>query len=281
MPRKRTTCARGAGHPPGQHATAEAMENHRVRRRGRVRNDTPEVKAKWRLTHKLKRYGLTQDDFDRMLEEQDYACAMCPTLFEAGDLVFIDHDHTLGCHPGEKSACDRCRRGLLCLRCNVAVGYIEKYGVMARAYLEKTATPKPQRPEGRRLGAISATLPQMLFIRPGCLDPDGAQPVPADRLERLYVLVAHQVRDRLVVDAPVVHDRRERVPHAVDVELAEPGITEDDLDAPPARRCQRCPSTRPLRLRKLVHDLSAARDNWPDLMAVKVSVVVVRPPRSR
>ncbi len=154
MPRKRTTCARGAGHPPGQHATAEAMENHRVRRRGRVRNDTPEVKAKWRLTHKLKRYGLTQDDFDRMLEEQDYACAMCPTLFEAGDLVFIDHDHTLGCHPGEKSACDRCRRGLLCLRCTVAVGYIEKYGVMARAYLEKTATPKPQRPEGRRLRAI-------------------------------------------------------------------------------------------------------------------------------
>lgn len=57
--------------------------------------------------------------------------------------------------------------------------------------------------------------------------------MPVDRLERLHILVAHQVRDRLVLDAPVVHDRRERVPHAVDVELAEPGITEDDLDAPP------------------------------------------------
>jgi hypothetical protein len=38
---------------------------------------------------------------------------MCSEPFEADDLIFIDHDHTLGCHPGEKEACDRCRRGLL------------------------------------------------------------------------------------------------------------------------------------------------------------------------
>lgn len=152
MPRARTTCARGAGHPPGQCASAEAMRAHRVRRRGRVRNDTPEAKSKWRQAHKLKRYGLTQDDFDRMLEEQDYACAMCPTLFEEGDPVFIDHDH--GCCEDEKRSCGRCVRGLLCLRCNVAVGYIERYGDLARAYLGKTATPQPQRPGGRRLTAI-------------------------------------------------------------------------------------------------------------------------------
>lgn len=100
----------------------------------------------------MKRYGLTQDDFDRMLEEQDYACAMCPTLFEDGDPVFIDHDHN--CCEDEKRSCGRCVRGLLCLRCNVAVGYIERYGDMARAYLEKTATPQPQRPGRRRLKAI-------------------------------------------------------------------------------------------------------------------------------
>ena len=87
-----------------------------------------------------------------MLEEQDYACAMCPTLFEDGDPVFIDHDHN--CCPDEKRSCGRCVRGLLCLRCNVAVGYIERYGDLARAYLGKTATPQPQRPGGRRLTAI-------------------------------------------------------------------------------------------------------------------------------
>jgi len=35
-----------------------------------------------------------------------------------------------------------------------------------------------------------------------------------------------------VLDAPVVYDRRKRVAHAVDVEVTEPGIAEDDLHAP-------------------------------------------------
>jgi hypothetical protein len=152
MPRKQTTCARGAGHPPGQHATAEAMENHRVRRRGRVRNDTPEAKARWRQAHKLKRYGLTDEDFDRMLEEQGYACAMCFEPFQEDEPVFIDHDHA--CCPDEKRSCGRCVRGLLNLRCNVGVGYIERYGDLARAYLGKTAAPRPRGSEGRRLTAI-------------------------------------------------------------------------------------------------------------------------------
>ena len=86
-----------------------------------------------------------------MLEEQGYACAMGGEPFQDGDMIYIDHDHTLGCHPGEKEACDRCRRGLLCLRCNVAVGYIERYDDLARAYLGKTKTPQPRGPEGLRL----------------------------------------------------------------------------------------------------------------------------------
>jgi len=52
-------------------------------------------------------------------------------------LVYIDHDHNLGCHAGEKQACDRCRRGLACLRCNAGLGYIEQMREMARAYLAR------------------------------------------------------------------------------------------------------------------------------------------------
>jgi hypothetical protein len=154
MPRARTTCARRPLHL-GECRTAKALADNRARKTARRVGktlSTPEARAKWARKHKLKRYGLTQDDFDRMLEEQDYACAMCPTLFEEGDPVFIDHDHN--CCPDEKRSCGRCVRGLLCLRCNVAVGYIERYGDLARAYLGKTATPQPQRPGGRRLTAI-------------------------------------------------------------------------------------------------------------------------------
>lgn len=83
--------------------------------------------------HKLKRYGLTQAGFDRLLESQGHACAMCHEAFEDGQPIFIDHDHN--CCESEKRSCGRCVRGLLCLRCNTALGYIEKYSDLARAYV--------------------------------------------------------------------------------------------------------------------------------------------------
>ncbi len=111
------------------------MERKTERRRGQSLS-TPEARARWRRKHTLKRYGLTQERFDAMLAAQGYRCAMCPAPFEEGQPVYIDHDHNLGCHPGEKQACDACRRGLLCLTCNTALGYVERYGALSRAYLE-------------------------------------------------------------------------------------------------------------------------------------------------
>lgn len=113
----------------------EAVAKWAERSRSRDRVVTPEDKARWARTHKLKRYGLTEETFTQLLEAQGYACAMCFEPFAEDQLIFIDHDHNLGCHPGEKQACDRCRRGLLCLRCNTGLGYIERMGEMARAYL--------------------------------------------------------------------------------------------------------------------------------------------------
>lgn len=63
------------------------------------------------------RYRITVERFERMLEEQQGACAICQTLDPGGgsNQWHIDHDHQ--CCPGRKS-CGECVRGLLCDRCN-------------------------------------------------------------------------------------------------------------------------------------------------------------------
>jgi hypothetical protein len=113
------------------------MERQRQRGTARrpLRVDDPVAVRRWRANHRLARYGLNKKTFDALLERQGHACGMCREPFEEGQLIFIDHDHSLGCHPEEKRACDKCRRGLLCLRCNVGLGYIERMSGMARAYL--------------------------------------------------------------------------------------------------------------------------------------------------
>ena len=143
MPRKKNHGARGAGHPPC--ATPEAMQRQRQRAADRIlvygRSYNPAVKRRWRQAYKLKRYGLTQEDFDRLLEEQDDTCGMYHEPFEEDQLTFIDHDHA--CCPvtpgAQTTCCGKCVRGLLCLRCNTALGYIEMYGALAKAYLDQVA----------------------------------------------------------------------------------------------------------------------------------------------
>jgi Recombination endonuclease VII len=137
MPRAQTACARGGGHG-GPCKSPKAMERMRQRTAARVlthgRSVDPDVKRRWFQKNKLTRYGLTQELFDRLLEIQEYACAMCHTPFGEEKPIFIDHDHA--CCPDEKSSCGKCVRGLLCLSCNTALGAIERKYDLARAYLD-------------------------------------------------------------------------------------------------------------------------------------------------
>jgi hypothetical protein len=113
------------------------MESQRAQKRALDRPYDPVAAQRWRSMHRLTRYGLSPETFDQKLAEQNYACAMCLEPFEAGHRVNIDHDHSLGCHPGEKQACGACRRGLLCTRCNTALGFIEARYAQARQYLDR------------------------------------------------------------------------------------------------------------------------------------------------
>lgn len=71
----------------------------------------PEKFDGWNRAHLLRKYGLTSEDYNKILEKQNGCCAVClrPPL---GKRLAVDHDHsTLRV------------RGLLCAPCNRALGF--------------------------------------------------------------------------------------------------------------------------------------------------------------
>lgn len=58
-----------------------------------------------------KKYGITVEDYDRMLVEQKGVCAICKGLPNGAGRYHVDHNHKTG----EV-------RGLLCYRCNALLG---------------------------------------------------------------------------------------------------------------------------------------------------------------
>ena len=80
---------------------------------------------KYRKKCNLKRYNLTLDEYDQILTKQNYCCAMCKrhqSKFKIG--LVIDHDHKTGKF-----------RGLLCVRCNTGLYYLETEGFVENAMI--------------------------------------------------------------------------------------------------------------------------------------------------
>jgi hypothetical protein len=66
--------------------------------------------------YKLKKYGLTEEMYEKMLAEQDGKCAICRNAPDQNShpnqrFLSVDHDHTTGRV-----------RGLLCANCNHMIG---------------------------------------------------------------------------------------------------------------------------------------------------------------
>lgn len=123
------------------HARAWELANpERVRARAKAyrernREKIAAQKRRWREEHRhelsrldqikgrRQRYGLTHAEFEAMLARQRGKCAACSEPFTA--TPHVDH-----CHKTKKV------RALLCRRCNLAVGFYEKYAQMVVAYLK-------------------------------------------------------------------------------------------------------------------------------------------------
>lgn len=101
------------------------------------RQSNPERTAANRHRDRCRNFGITPEDYARMLEAQGGGCAICgATAEDNGRRLAIDHDHT--CCPGDRS-CGKCVRGILCSTCNIAVGYFEKEEtrMKCQAYVER------------------------------------------------------------------------------------------------------------------------------------------------
>ena len=72
-----------------------------------------ENKREWAL---IKTYGITNEDYDEMRVSQDHRCAICKTHeTELKRVLNVDHCHKTGII-----------RGLLCIKCNHAIGLLKE-----------------------------------------------------------------------------------------------------------------------------------------------------------
>ena len=103
-------------------AYGQANKPRRNERLREWRKANPEKAHNLDRRRRLRRYGLTQGDFDAMKVTQGGRCLLCRRETE----LVIDHDHATGRV-----------RGLICGQCNVLIGWLERAGVRAKvdAYL--------------------------------------------------------------------------------------------------------------------------------------------------
>ncbi len=91
----------------------EATRLAKWEKKNRVQRTERQRRANWSRESVLRKYGLTQKDYDVLMERQDGVCAICSNPPPEGKRLHIDH-----CHQTGKV------RGLLCIGCNWAIGHL-------------------------------------------------------------------------------------------------------------------------------------------------------------
>ena len=81
-----------------------------------LKNKYEKNKIRLKNNKLIRDFGITYDDYKRILNEQKGRCAICGrTEKENGKMLAVDHDHET-----------MKNRELLCSSCNLTIGFIEK-----------------------------------------------------------------------------------------------------------------------------------------------------------
>ena len=124
------------GNDPQQKRSYYQRNRDRILKQNKQRFLTyPEVRRGIaRACHLKVMYNTTREAFEALLAKQGGCCAICGTAEPGGKGTWqVDHDHS--CCAGRKS-CGKCIRGLLCVRCNTALGLLrDSIKVLERALI--------------------------------------------------------------------------------------------------------------------------------------------------
>lgn len=79
-------------------------------------------------------YGISPEKYASLLDAQSGGCAICQETEPGGrwNTWHVDHDHS---HCPGRRACESCVRGILCNRCNLALGYFRDAPTLIAAAL--------------------------------------------------------------------------------------------------------------------------------------------------
>jgi hypothetical protein len=119
-----------------QQANPQRVQAWRKKNRDRLNKQVRQI-------HLRNKFGLTVQQYDRILERQGGVCALCAASPTPGISLHVDHDHGTGDI-----------RGLLCVRCNNALGlFREDPALLKRAarYVTGDARHRSQRTSWERL----------------------------------------------------------------------------------------------------------------------------------
>lgn len=106
-----------------QNYYAENNEKLLVQRK-KYYQDNHAEQLRYNKKRSFESYGASFEWYEQKLAEQGGKCAICRSEVPGGQGRFhIDHNHA--CHSKPKTACDRCRRGLLCSTCNISIARFE------------------------------------------------------------------------------------------------------------------------------------------------------------
>lgn len=86
----------------------------------------PDQRKLFTRNSRIRKYGISPETYYEMLGNQDHQCGICGAKPKKNKALGIDHDHKTGKV-----------RGLLCDKCNLALGHYETFAEKATRYLTK------------------------------------------------------------------------------------------------------------------------------------------------